>query len=307
MRTNLGLIQRTGFLGLAFLPLLTPLGVGAASWSPDGRQLAYSYIGGPENIYLVSVDGGEVEPLVVRDSRDFRPEWAPDGSHLVFTGVVEGVHVIMSVDRRGKNLRQISEVADAAGDPDYSPDGERLLYFTDEPLPRDLFVRHVESGKVEALTDTPDFEEASPRWDPTSRAVVFVGTAKGENVKGDIWTLDLGTGERRNLTSTPSVSEFHPDWSHDGTRVVYIRTDDSGFAVAVREIDSGSETVVADGNGFAVLDPHFSLDDRSVTFTRTDFAEKGEGMPAIVQVSLDDGAEVRITKGLYLSQTAASR
>ena len=102
------------------------------------------------------------------------------------------------------------------------------------------------------------------------------------------------------------MSEFHPDWSNDGSRVVYIRVDDTGFSVAVRNLGTGAEEVVADGNDFAVLDPHFSLDDRYVTFTRTNFAEKGEGMPAIVRVSLDDGAEVKVTQGLYLSQMKAA-
>ena len=288
-------------LSLLVLLAVPPATHGASS-SPNGRLLAYSYIGGPENIYLVEIDGGEPVPLVVRDVRDFRPEWAPDGSHLVFTGVVEGVHVIMRVDPDGSDLRQITAIEEAAGDPDYSPDGKRLLYFTDEPQPRDLFVRDVESGRVTALTETPDFEETSPRFAPDGRRVVFVGKHPGENAKGDIWTLDLESAERRNLTSTPEVGEFHPDWSHDGSRVVYVRASDDGFSLAIREVETGRERVVADGNGFAILDPHFSLDDRHLIFTRTDFAEKGEGMPAIVRLSLEDGSEVKIAQGVYLSQ-----
>ena len=274
----------------------------AASWSPDGRQLAYSYIGGPENIYLVNTDGTGVITLVKREERDFRPEWSPDGSHLVFTAVVDGVHVMMRVDRDGRNLQPISQVAEAAGDPDYSPDGRRLLYFTDEPLPRDLFIRDVETGEVNALTNTPDFEETSGRWAPDSRRIVFVGTETSEEAEGDIWTLDTETGKRHNLTRTADVGEFHPDWSHDGSRVVYIRVQDDQFAVAVRDVNTENETIVADGNGFAVLAPHFSLDDSHITFTRTDFAEKGAGMPAIVRVSLENGDEISIAKGQYLSQ-----
>ena len=188
-------------MGVAYVPgllllllLAAPSPVRPAAWSPDGRQLAFSYIGGPENIYLLSVDGGDVVPLVVREQRDFRPEWAPDGSHLVFTSVVDGVAVLMRVNRDGTELRQISKVEEASGDPDYSPDGGRLLYFTDEPLPRDLFVRDVGTGAVTAITETPDFEEASPRWAPDGRRVVFVGAEAIEGAGGDICTLDAATG-----------------------------------------------------------------------------------------------------------------
>ena len=287
--------------------LLVPIDTGAASWSPDGRLLAYSYIGGPENIYVVSADGTGVRSIVVREQRDFRPEWSPDGSHLVFTTVVDGMHAIARVDVDGENLQQVTHPEQAAGDPDYSPDGRRLLYFTDEPRPRDLFVRDVASGEIVALTDTPDFEEVSPRWHPNGRRVVFVGKEPGENVESDIWELDAATGNRRNLTNTAGIGEFHPDWSHDGSRVVYIRVENGNFAVAVRDASSGKETIVAAGNGFAVLDPHFSPDDSKVSFTRTDFAEKGEEMPAIAVVSLRDGTERQIARGLYLSQIAAMK
>jgi Tol biopolymer transport system component len=277
----------------------------AASWSPDGKSLAYSYIGGPENIYIVNADGSSVRSIVVREQRDFRPEWSPDGAHLVFTTVIDGVHAVMRVDVDGGNLQQTSPLEEAAGDPDYSPDGRRLLYFTDEPRPRDLFVRDVASGKVAALTDTPDFEEVSPRWHPDGRQVVFVGKETGENVESDIWVLDTETGESRNLTGTANIGEFHPDWSHDGSRVVYIRVENGNFDVAIRHVSSGQEIVVASGNDFAVLDPHFSPNDSEITFTRTDFAEKGEGMPAIVAVSLEGDTERTIAKGLYLSQIAS--
>lgn len=290
------------FLPATLLVVLSGLGAGrpeAASWSPDGKRIAYSFIGGPENIYLVNPDGTGNTPLVVREQRDFQPEWAPDGSHLVFTSVVDGVHVMMRVNPDGTGLKQISEVEEAAGDPEYSPDGSKLLYFTDEPRPRDLFVRDVETGEVTALTATPEFEEYSPRWAPDGHRVAYVGKKPGAT--GDIWVLDTTSKKDRNVTESPEVDEFHPSWSHDGTRIVYIRNVGGKFSVGMRDAD-GNETIVADGNGYAVLSPHFSPDDHFVTFTRTDFEEKGEGMPAIVRVSLEDGSETTIVKGLYLSQ-----
>jgi len=286
--------------------LLTPVCVEAAAWSPDGRQLAYSFIGGPESIFLVDVDGANVIELVARPQRDFRPEWAPDGSKLTFTTALDGVHVMMQVDRDGGGLQALSRPEDAEGDPHISPDGERLLFFTDEPRPRDLYVREIASGRTTALTATADFDEYSPRWAPDGRRVVFVGKPHAENSRADIWTLDTITGERHCLAATPQVDEFHPAWSPDGARVVYIRNVDGRFSVGVRELASGTERVVADGNGYAVLDPHFSPDGRSLTFTRTDFEEKGEGMPAIVRLDLESRSETVVVRGRYLSQLAAA-
>ncbi len=294
--------MNTKFAFLAAASCLITIPAIAAPWSSDGAKIVYSYIGGPENLYIMNADGSEQRDLVIRAERDFRPEWAPDGSHIVFTGVVDNVHVIMRVDPDGSNLTQLSVLEEAAGDPDYSPNGKQLLYFTDEPLPRDLFLRDMKSGEVTRLTETQDFDEMSPRFAPDGRRTVFVGAEKHEGAESDIWTLDIENGERHNLTQTPDIGEFHPDWSHDGRHVIYIRVENGQFDVAIRDVATGAETVAASGNGYAVLSPHFSPDDQAISFTRTDFAEKGEGMPAIVRVSLKDGEEVTLAKGLYLSQ-----
>jgi Tol biopolymer transport system component len=274
----------------------------AASSSPDGESIAYSFIGNPENIYIADSTGRNVQEIVVRSQRDFRPEWSPDGSHLVFTSVIDNTHVMMRVDRDGKNLQQISNVETAAGDPDYSDDGAKLVFFSDEPRPRELFVRDVSTGVDSQLTSTKDFDEMSPRWAPDNRRLVFVGKHIVDGAESDIWIFDVETRERTNLTQSPAIGEFHPDWSHDGSMVVYIRVLSGSFDVAVRDIYTNAERIVASGNGIAVLDPHFSRDDSRITFTRTDFAEKAPDTPAIVSVDLQTREETKLVQGIFPKQ-----
>jgi len=274
----------------------------AASWSPDGKRIAYSFIGGPESLYIMDADGARAHAILVREQRDFQPEWAPDGSYLVFTSTSEGHHTIMKIAPNGTGLTALSEPAEEAADPDVSPDGKRILFFTSDPRPRDLYVRDLSSGATQPLTSTDAFSETSPRWAPDGRSIVYVGSDTTRGAKGDLWIMDLETRKPRNLTATPRVSEFHPAWAHDGTRVTYIRHEGDRFDVAMLDLRSGKETIVASGNGYAVLSPHFSPDDRFVTFTRTDFAEVGPGMPAIVKVSLGDGSETKLVQELYLTQ-----
>ena len=290
--------NRPSIFIMLHLLLLADVVQGAAE-APDGKHIAFSYIGNPENIYVADSDGRNVIGVVVRDQRDFRPEWAPDGTHLVFTSVVDGQHAIMRVDPDGSNLQQLSVVEDAAGDPDYSQDGKRLAYFSDEPKPRELFVQDVATGQITHLTSTAKFDEMSPRWAPDNRNIVFVGKSREEHAESDIWRLDTATGERTNLTMTPAIGEFHPDYSHDGKYVVYIRVEEGEFAVAIRNAWTSEEKIVAGGDGYAVLDPHFSHDDSAVIFTRTDFAELAANTPAIVRVDLHTLVETKLVQGEF--------
>lgn len=276
----------------------------SAPWSPDGSMIAYSFIGGPENLYMVDADGTNQRDLVIKPERNFRPEWAPDGSHILYTSVIDNAHVMMRVDPDGSNIEQLTQPDQAAGGADYSPDGKSIVFFTDEPVERDLYLRDTVSGEVKSLTQTNDFDEMSPRYSPDGKSVVFVGKAKADGAESDIWSMNIKTGEQKNLTNSADAGEFHPDWSQDGTHIVYIRVKDGAFDVAIRNVETLEEKIIAPGNGYAVLSPHFSPNDEAVSFTRTDFSEEAEGMPAIVKVNMTDLSEETIVVGKYLSQMA---
>ena len=56
-------------------------------WSPDGHALAYSTAegGGMENVYVVELPGGAKRRLTAGNAyRKVQPQWAPDGSLIVF-------------------------------------------------------------------------------------------------------------------------------------------------------------------------------------------------------------------------------
>jgi len=56
-----------------------------ASWSPDGRQIAFvSDIAGRSNLWKVSASGGWPVQLTQSDDRQYSPVWSPDGKWIVY-------------------------------------------------------------------------------------------------------------------------------------------------------------------------------------------------------------------------------
>jgi len=258
------------------------------------EQVAFSYIGGPENIYAVGLDGSNPRVLIDEQYATFRPVWSPDRSHLLFTANIDGMHAIGRVDTDGSNFEIISDPALSWGDPDYNPEGTAIVFFTDEPHQRNLYIQDVSTGEASLLTDTADLEETSPRWSPDGSSIVFVGKNTGERDESDIWVIDPASGLQRNVTGTPAVGEFHPEWAPNGQQVVFIRAGEPEWSVVLLDINSQTEIVLARGGDGVVLSPHFTSDGTIVTFTRTSFDDNSGTVPTLVGYLLETQTEFEI-------------
>jgi WD40 repeat protein len=69
---------------------LPPLNVELPRWSPDGKWIAFMGRGPgqPWKVRLVSAEGGPYGPVTSTDAAEGAPTWSPDGSRLLFGGLV---------------------------------------------------------------------------------------------------------------------------------------------------------------------------------------------------------------------------
>jgi len=167
------------------------------TWSPDGRQIAFtrnedvgeSTTFTDDDVFVMDADGDDVRQLTPEADGQMsgQPTWSPDGDHIVFM--------------RGQSVH--SAVPSKFGA---------------------LYVMRADGSDVRRLTTGPD---TAPAWSPNGRDIAF---NRGENLSSftraneDIWVVDSGGGELRRLTHTARYFETAPAWSPNGSRIVFARS-----------------------------------------------------------------------------------
>lgn len=160
---------------------------GEPAWSHDGTRLAFVRHGyGSEGgvarrrIGIVHVEGGE--PVILTgDMPDdqYEPVWSPllaDGSErIAFTSGTNEVRSVWTMRLDGSDRHQVTVtpgVFDAA--PDWSPDGETLVFQRIGNTLFDLRLVDAQGGNDRRLGATLLGNQVSPAWSPDGRMVAFL-------------------------------------------------------------------------------------------------------------------------------------
>ncbi len=102
--------------------------------SPDGKRMAYVAGDYEWNVLDISLADRSVRPVVVGGGAAWWPDWAPSGTHFLYSTDRDGPFAI--VDRFAKEglTRRLAEApSGVVDDPHWSPDGTRFLFFSRSP------------------------------------------------------------------------------------------------------------------------------------------------------------------------------
>lgn len=228
------------------------------SWSPDGLQLAFvgQAVGGPAQIFVVDVDGGNLTQIESEES-DIRVIWRPDGRTLSIQST-DGAGLYWWKDYNFATRKLIGK-AEPTFDfffstEAWSPDGTKVAYMSlVEQAERNdgasqIHVRGQDGSDDRALTvDT--WANVNPIWSPDGQSIAFL-SEMGHYNSYSLYVMNSDGSERRELFTGPFEEYARLSWSPDGRKIavdsalaedvgVQIIDVKTGEAARLTEVDSG--------------------------------------------------------------------
>ncbi|HKE08784.1 MAG TPA: hypothetical protein VKB48_13200 [Candidatus Acidoferrum sp.] len=121
---------------------------------------------------------------------------------------------IFEMNADGSGLKQITHDDYNDQVAKWSPDGSRILFFSDKTGRNQLYTMRPDGSDWQPLL-TSSREDHSASWSHDGQRIVFTADA-GHGM--DIYTSDLKTGETRQLTTNALGTPF---WSPDEKTIVF--------------------------------------------------------------------------------------
>ena len=180
---------------------------------------------------------------------------------------------VKSVDRAFE--ARITAFESGFRDPDWSPDGKRLVISNQW----NLFIIDADGGNLTQITQGKGAWYLSPSWSANGQRIAF---AKSE---GDynIHMINVDGTDQIRLTNHPSDDEY-PDWSPNGDYVAFASNRQGEFEVYIVDVFTFDETQVTNNNGYL---PSWSPDGNKIAFKYLDKI-KSILFSAIVRSSISD-------------------
>jgi len=180
-------------------------------WSPDGKWIAFisNRKDNRNNLYRLSVDGGEAEPLTELKTNIADFEWSPDGRYIAYTMTDPKTEEEEKNDKGGNDFHWVDENLKMS-----------RLYVI--PVDKDA------NGKREPrkLT-TGNYNVSDFDWSADGSHIVFTHSkTPGANdwTTADVSIVDVATTNVTVLANTPAA-EGEPIYSPDGKSIALIVTD----------------------------------------------------------------------------------
>jgi hypothetical protein len=186
------------------------------AWSANGKRIVFEVsrtapASSIRDLYVAAADGSSRAKRIVRDAAD--PSWSVHGVLAFERPSTPGKRPRIWVsDSSGAHPTVVSHGArsqrDFSRDPDFAPDGKRLVYFS---LPRSRLVTVGSNGRGERVLGRATNAAYNPVWSPDGRRLawywdgIYIAHADGTHARQI-------AEDRMGPMSTFAFYTFNPSW-----------------------------------------------------------------------------------------------
>lgn len=202
------------------------------AYSPDSDFIVFTAeIGGIQELFIVSVDGGTARQLTKLGATQTRDaSWSPDGELILFASDSDDDFELYITNADGSTrASRLTDNTSTDFQPDWSPDGNYIVFSSDRSGPGnfEIYTMALQGDEFCQLTNSTG-SSVSPNWSPDGAQIVFISNRNRDN---DLFVMRAdGTAEELLTISDGSWEERSPSWSPDGQWI----------AVSSNRVDPGS-------------------------------------------------------------------
>ena len=148
---------------------------------------------------------------------------------------------VFTIEPNGTGVAQLTHVAgdQAAGAPDWSPDGQEIVYESNESGSFAIWSMDADGQHQKQLTGESGFEDFLPSWSADGKSIIFshCGEPLGFPAFCDIDSMNANGGNVKTILSAGHWSNVRPEYSPDGNRIAF-SSDRGGLQSAVWVMDA---------------------------------------------------------------------
>src|SRR3954454_24921133 len=186
------------------------------AWSPDSARIVFSSrrrciqqrdpdCQSKTEIWSVRASDGQDLRQLTAGPNDGQPNWGTNNK-IVFVRAGD----LWTMNPDGSGQTQITSGAGDDAEPNWSPDGQRIVFASnrDEPGPDcvagpfrchyDIFTINANGSGLTKLTNRPGKQDISPVFSPDGRKIAWTGDGP---VASDIWTMNADGTEQTDVTN----------------------------------------------------------------------------------------------------------